>query len=621
MEHGMGERRKEGSRGSVGRDGVRSDAVRRGTRKTPRSRNGQTSGAQVIHLHESRRARRSATGVAYRGSSTGNAVWTTGRRRLRIVVVAFAIIGLLLAGRAVQMIVADGDRYKAFASEQGAGWSVPSVGQARGSIVSADGRELATSLQAAQIVATPYQIEEPAEVARALAGVLGHEKGPGVEEIEASLTERSPDGRLAGYSVVASSVGPETARRITELGIEGVSVIPDTVRVYPEKFLASQLVGHVGEYGDAFGGIEASYDETLKGGEDVDLTLDTAVQQELEQALEATVEKNEARGAVGLVMRVDDGAIVALANTPGYDNNSFDEAPLQAQRNRVLTDPYEPGSTFKAFTVASALEEGAVTPDSTFVVADHITVADRVIHDSQPHETEVMTTGDVLKKSSNVGAIQIAGELGGAKLEEYIRRFGFGEQTGVDVWGEDAGIVPAYEDWSGSTIGNIPMGQGLTVTPLQLAAGYAAIANGGQRITPHVAEQETPSASGPRVISEETSAIVRGMLQGVVDEGSGHFAQIPGYTVAGKTGTSQIVDPHTGTYGDEYVASFIGFAPATDPQYVTLIAVDKPERTYWGEIAAAPPFQKVMSFTLSYFNVPPDRAEGPVGAATQGVSP
>jgi cell division protein FtsI (penicillin-binding protein 3) len=176
------------------------------------------------------------------------------------------------------------------------------------------------------------------------------------------------------------------------------------------------------------------------------------------------------------------------------------------------------------------------------------------------------------------------------------------------VWGEDPGIVPAYEDWSGSTIGNIPMGQGLTVTPLQLAAGYAAIANGGQKITPHVAEQTSPPAPGHRVISEETSAIVRGMLQGVVDEGSGHFAQFPGYTVAGKTGTSQKVDPETKTYGDEYVASFIGFAPATDPEYVTLIAVDEPERTYWGEVASAPAFRKVMSFTLSYFNVPPDRA-------------
>jgi cell division protein FtsI (penicillin-binding protein 3) len=525
-----------------------------------------------------------------------------------MVVVAFALVGLLLGGRAVQMIVADDDRYRAFAAEQGAGWLAPSAGEARGSVVSADGRELAKSLQAARIVATPYQIEDPAEAARALAGVLGPGRGPGADEIEASLTERGADGRLAGYSVVASGVGPEKAKEIAGLGIGGISIAPDAVRVYPEGDLASQLLGHLGTYGDAFGGVEASYDESLRRGEDVSLTVDTAVQQELEKELESAVEKNDAKGAVGLVMRVEDGAIVALANTPGYDNNSVDEVPLEEQRNRVLTDPYEPGSTFKAITVASALEEGAVTADSTFVVADHIAVADRVIHDSRPHETEVMATGDVLEESSNVGAIQIGQELGGAKLEEYIRGFGFGKETGMDLAGEDAGIVPAYEDWSGSTIGNIPMGQGLTVTPLQLAAGYAAIANGGQRITPHVAEGEGPDAPGPRVISEETSAIVRGMLQGVVDEGSGHYAQIPGYTVAGKTGTSQKVDPETGTYGREYVASFIGFAPATDPRYVTLIAVDEPERTYWGEIAAAPAFKKVMSFTLSYFNVPPDRA-------------
>jgi len=532
-----------------------------------------------------------------------------------MVVVAFALVGLLLGARAAQMIVVDDERYQAFASERGT-WSLaPTAQEARGNIVSADGRELATSLQAAQIVATPYQVEHPAEAARELASVLGPETGLEEQDIEASLTERGADGRLGGYSVVAFGIKPETAQKVTDLGIAGLSVVPDSVRVYPEKTHASQLIGHLGAYGDAYGGVEATYDESLQRGEDVHLTVDTAVQQELEKALEATVEKNEARGAVGLVMRVDDGAIVALANTPDYDNNHADDASLETQRNRVLTDPYEPGSTFKAFTVSSALEDGAVTEDTTFVIPDHLTVADRVIHDSMPHETKIMTPGDVLKESSNVGAIQIGERLGGAKLYEYIRRFGFGGKTGVDVWGEDAGSVPAYEDWSGSTIGNIPMGQGLTVTPLQLAAGYAAIANGGQRITPHVAEQDGPPDPGPRVISEETSAIVRGMLQGVVDEGSGHFAQIPGYTVAGKTGTSQVVDPATGTYGDEYVASFVGFAPATDPKYVALIAVNDPKRTYWGEIAAAPPFRKVMSFALSYFNVPPDRP------GTQEVSP
>ena len=440
--------------------------------------------------------------------------------------------------------------------------------------------------------------------------MIGPETGQSAVEIEALLTKRGADGRPSGYSVVASGVEPETAEKVGELGIEGVAVIWEPVRAYPERYLASQLLGHLGDYGKAFGGVEARYDEVLESGKDLRLTLDTAVQQELEKSLESAVEENDAKSAVGLVMRVEDGAIVALANTPGYNNNHFDEVPVEAQRDRALTDPYEPGSTFKAFTVSSALEAGVVTPDSTFVVPDHIRVADRVIYDSQPHETKVMITGDVLKESSNVGAIQIGQAMGGSKLYEYIRRFGFGEATGVDVWGEDPGSVPAYEDWSGSSIGTIPMGQGLTVTPLQLASGYAAIANGGRKITPHVRERETPMAPGPRVISEETSAIVRGMLQGVVDEGSGHYAQIPGYTVAGKTGTSQKVDPETGTYGDEYVASFIGFAPASDPEYVTLIAVDEPEATYWGEVAAAPAFRRVMAFTLSYFNVPPDTGSG-----------
>jgi cell division protein FtsI (penicillin-binding protein 3) len=522
-----------------------------------------------------------------------------------MVAVAFAVIGLLLGGRAVQMIVSDGERYQAFAAEQAVG-EVPVAAQARGSIVSADGRELATSLEAARIVATPYQVEEPTNAARALAGVIGPETGQSEVEIEALLTKRGADNRPGGYSVVASGIEPETAEKVEELGIAGVAVMPDPVRVYPERSLASQLTGYLGDFGQAFGGVEARYDEVLKNGKDVTLTLDTAVQQELEKALESAIEKNDAKGAVGLVMRVEDGAIVALANTPGYDNNRFNEVPVEAQRDRVLTDPYEPGSTFKAFTVASALEEGAVTEASTFVVPDHMRVADRVIHDSRPHETKVMSTGDVLKESSNVGAIQVGQSLGGQKLYEYLRRFGFGETTGVDLWGEDPGSVPPYRDWSGSSIGNIPLGQGLTVTPLQLASGYAAIANGGWRITPHVRESATPAAPGPRVISGETSAIVRGMLQAVVDEGSGHTAQIPGYTVAGKTGTSQKVDPETGTYGDEYVASFVGFAPASDPEYLALIAIDEPEATYWGEVAAAPAFREVMGFTLGYFNVPPD---------------
>ncbi len=523
-----------------------------------------------------------------------------------MVAAVFAVTGLLLGGRAVHISLTEDENYRAFADEQ-AGGTTPVTAPTRGSIMSADGRELATSLEVASVIATPYQIEDPGATSRELHAMLSTETDTTEKEIRGSLLRRGADGQLSGYSVLATGVKPETAAKVQALGIEGITTAPDSMRVYPDGSLASQLLGYQGDYGEPFGGVEASYDDTLKRGRNVDLTVDSAVQQELQKALAKAVEKSKAKSAVGVVMRVDDGSILALANTPAYDNNEFGDVPAEDQRDRALTDPYEPGSTFKAFTVASALEDGAVTPEDKFVVPDHMTVADHVINDSKPHETEILTPGGVLERSSNVGATKIAQELGGRKLYDYMCAFGFGKPTGVDLWGEDLGLVPAYKDWSGISIGNIPFGQGFTVTPLQLVSGYATLVNGGRRVTPRVAEQETSQGQGPRVISKKTSAIVRGMLQGVVDDGSGHFAQISGYTVAGKTGTSQIVDPKTGTYGDQYVASFIGFAPATDPEYVMLVAVDDPQTSYWGELVAVPAFRQVMSFTLGYFNVPPDR--------------
>ena len=602
----MGHHRKGDDRGSVERPRPRNAKVRRGTR-TPSTKNKvrKASRGKVIPLSKQRRA--GGSPKTPRAPSTGGrAKRTVGHRRLWMVAAVFVVTGLLLAGRAVHISLTEDQNYRAFADEQSRE-GTPVVTPTRGSIVSADGRELATSLEVARVIATPYQIEAPKETARELDGLLGKETDTTEKEIKASLLRRDAGGQLSGYSVVAEGIKPKTAAKVQAKGMAGITTAPDATRVYPDGTIASQLLGHQGDYGESFGGVEASYDNALKRGRDVGLTVDSAVQQELQKALKKAVEKSKAKSAVGVLMRVDDGSIVALANTPDYDNNDFGDVPADDQRDRVLTDPYEPGSTFKAFTVASALEDGAVTPEDKFVVPDHMTVADHIINDSQPHETEILTPAGVLEHSSNVGATKIAQELGGRRLYHYMRAFGFGKRTGVDLWGEDVGIVPAYQDWSGISIGNIPFGQGFTVTPLQLVSGYATLVNGGRRVTPHVTEQKTSPQQGPRVISNKTSAIVRGMLQGVVDDGSGHFAQISGYSVAGKTGTSQKVDPKTGTYGGEYVASFIGFAPASDPEYVMLVAVDEPKTSYWGEVVAVPAFRQVMEFTLGYFNVPPDR--------------
>ena len=572
----------------------------KGSRKSSRVRG--RVGAKVVPLPQSRiQGRKSGrrSGPARQG-----AVKKVGHWRLRVVAGAVALVCVSLGVRAVQLSFVDDERIRALSNDALAS-EQPSYGQGRGAIIAADGQPLATSLDAAKVIATPYQIKDPKDTAEVLDGLLGSKAGD-AEEIEGKLAEENDDGELAGYSIVAEEVEPDEARDVQKLNLPGISVEPDETRVYPNGPLASQLLGYLGT-DVAYGGVEARYDDALKSGQQLNLTVDAAVQQELEEALAKATKKYEGKHAFGLVMRVEDGAIVALANSPGYDNNDFGEAFEEDKRDRVLTDSYEPGSTFKAFTMAAALEEEAVTQKDTFIVPDSIAVADRVIYDSEKHETKVLNTEGILTESSNVGTIQVAQLLGGERLSDHMRGFGFGEETGVDLWGENVGVVPAFENWSGSSIGNIPIGQGLTVTPLQLAAAYSALANGGLQVTPYVTQSAAPGGPGRRVISEGTSTIVRGMLQSVVDEGTGHLASIPGYTVAGKTGTAQKVDPDTGLYGDEYLTSFIGFAPASNPEYLTLIAVDEPQKDLFGEVVAAPAFQDVMGFTLGYFNVRPDR--------------
>jgi cell division protein FtsI/penicillin-binding protein 2 len=296
---------------------------------------------------------------------------------------------------------------------------------------------------------------------------------------------------------------------------------------------------------------------------------------------------------------------------PGFDGNRFPAVPRDRQRNRAVTDTFEPGSTFKVVTVSAALETGMVTPRTRYTLPYTIEVADRVIHDAVERGTEEFTVSEIISRSSNVGTVTLALGLGRIELARWIEKFGFGRPTGVEYPGETAGIVVPPELWSGSTIGNVPIGHGIAVTPLQMASVYGAIANDGVAMAPHLVESvagEGPAASeGTRIVSEETASHVTRMLRGVVSEGSGIEAAVPGYRVAGKTGTAAKPDPVEGGYSDtRYVASFVGFAPAENPRFVVLVTVDEPRGTIWGGTAAAPAFREIASFALQYLQVPPD---------------
>jgi cell division protein FtsI (penicillin-binding protein 3)/stage V sporulation protein D (sporulation-specific penicillin-binding protein) len=307
-----------------------------------------------------------------------------------------------------------------------------------------------------------------------------------------------------------------------------------------------------------------------------------------------------------------DNSVLALANWPQVDANHPAGAPDYARQNRATGATYEPGSTFKAFTVAGALEEGKVTPETSFDLAPQIQVADRTIGEAEARGYVTLTTQGILEQSSNVGAITIGQRLGAKDFDGWVRRFGFGKPTGIDLPGEEQGIVPALENYSGSSMGNLPIGMGLSVTPMQMATAYAAIANGGVLRAPHIIKaiggRPAPATRGHRVINEGTAASLRHMLEGVLGPGgTASGAKIDGYVLAGKTGTANKVDPVTGEYSEsKYVSSFVGFAPAAHPKLLVAVMVDEPSTgSIFGGTVAAPAWKKITEFGLGYLKIAP----------------
>ncbi len=584
---------------------------------------------------------------------------TDSRARALVLLLVVGLVATAIGARLVWWQVAQHDWLTGMALHQLA--QHEQLPAERGEITDVNGALLASSVELRSVFATPPTIADPAAAARQLAPILGIDR----EELRARLASDDP------WVWLRRRLEPEAADAVAALGIRGIGMLPETKRVYPvdgvaaETTMAAQVIGFVDADGVGRYGIEAGEEALLGGvpgmvsaqedvigrriaesgslvqepidGADLQLTIDAAIQNLLERRLWASFNRNHAVGATGVIMDAETGAILAMASYPSYDANRFATTDGELFSNPAIARQYEPGSVMKAFTVAAALDSDAITLTDTFTDDNNLLIgrvriqnADRYDH---PYGHGDITAGDVLKLSNNVGAAKIGLELGGEELYEAFLRFGFGAPTGIELAGEASGRVwdPAGSNASGDlTTAQNAFGQGLSLTAVQLVAGYATFANGGLLVRPHVVagwtdadgvhhDAEQPPAE--RVIREETADTMLELLTAAIDEGIAQGAQIPGYTVAGKTGTAQVAGPvqvknsegetvERWQYMNGWIdSSYVGILPAGDRKLVTLILLHRP--AVWGlyRMAERPEtvFADLLPEVLDYLAIPPDR--------------
>jgi cell division protein FtsI/penicillin-binding protein 2 len=537
----------------------------------------------------------------------------------------FFLLLVLAGGRTLYLGVLHSGTLQKAASDQQLTYE-PVTAQ-RGTISDRNGVDLAVSEPARDISADPYLIRDPVATAQKLAPLLGRTQSSVLAKL----------ARHSGFVYLARALPAHQSEQVLALKIPGVAGAPVTRRVYPRGTLAAQVLGAVGTEGNGLAGLEYSRNKLLGGrsgkrrvvsdaigqpvsitettpvtpGASLSLTLDANIQQRTEEVLGAVGRVFNPKDATAIVMDPTTGALLAVANWPQVNANNPGASPPSAMQDRAVGFAYEPGSTFKAVTVSGALQERLITPDTGFNVPDLIHVADRTIHDDTEHGEETLTTSQILARSSNVGAIKIGLLEGATRFNSWVHRFGFGTRTGIELPGEEMGVALPLSHYSGSSMGNLPIGQGELVTPLQMASAYAAIANGGILRTPHLINtidgHKRAVPPGHRVISSTTAAQVRHMLEGVLAAGgTASEVSIPGYQLAGKTGTASKIDPVTHEYSKSaYIASFIGFAPASNPKLLCAVVVDEPQTgSIFGGTVAAPAFGQIMSFALPYMGIP-----------------
>ena len=566
---------------------------------------------------------RSLSRVAARGGGIAGGRGVDGRiRLLRFVFIVFLV---LVGGKAVALASSSENLVRIAHQQQTAPVVLPAH---RGAILDRNGNELAVGKPAKTVFATPYLLDDPKAASRALSKALRITDKRERHDLEKALAQTKTG---SGFAYVARKVDPEAARAALALDLPGVGAYDEEKRSYPTKGSAAQVLVFAGTDNQGLSGIEVLFEKQLAGisgsetivhdpagrpletvqqtepvpGSDVRLTLDAEIQYRAEDVLEETVRTASAEAATALVMDPHTGEILAMANVTkdGFHGFGKDKA---AERNRAVIDAYEPGSIFKLVTIAGALADGLVRPGTKFTLPPSIHVADREINESHPRGMVTWSVREILQNSSNVGAVKIGIRMGKEGLSKWVEAFGFGSPTGVQFPGEAEGIVLPIDQWSDSSIGNIPMGQGIAVTALQMAAAFSTVANNGMAVKPRLVAQVGTEVYDQvekhRVISAHVAREVRAMLALAVAKGTGTNAQIPGYEVAGKTGTAEM--PIPGGYAKGvYVASFIGMVPADHPKLVVLVAVD--ETPMYGGDAAAPAVQQIMSFALQHLEIAP----------------
>lgn len=555
------------------------------------------------------------------------------RRRILCI---FLLLFLSLGGVAAKLFflqIQQGDRLTERATRQYQR-RLPILSR-RGTIYDRTGRELAVSLKVTSAFAQPAAIEDPVDAARRLAPILGQPAG----EIQARLATDKP------FVWLQRQLEPTQAAAITDLNLRGIGLFPESRRYYPRQELAAHVLGLVGLDDRGLEGLEYQYDDLLGGQPqfveaqqdalgriifrqeepgrqapifDLYLTIDEVIQYIAERELARAVERSRAKAGTAIVMDPSTGEILALANQPTFDPNAYRKATSAARRNRAVTDAFEPGSVFKVILVASALEEGVVRPGDRFYGENGaIEVSGVTIRDHEKFGW--LTVRQILAQSSNVGAIKIGQKLGKSPYYDYISGFGFGTPTGLDLPGEAPGLMRRPRGWSALSLSVLSLGQEISVTPVQIAAAFSAVANGGNLVRPHVVRglravdgslsRQVEPVVIRRVISAETARTLLDMMRAVVEEGTGKEAALEEYAVAGKTGTAQKLDPATGRYSHQkVVASFAGAVPAEAPRLVILVLIDEPETLRWGASIAAPTFREIARDALKYLQVPPSPA-------------